>query len=91
MCTSDPSEDNMNTLLFFGHLPFSLKMATISSHGTAPGRSHAAHVLSDREWCILDTVRPPQEKEHSTSVDVAVSNESDTKYHMQIGLHTRDR
>jgi hypothetical protein len=98
MCTSDPSEDNANTLLFFGRLPLSLKMATISSRGTAPGKSHhapntdAARVLSsDREWRILDTVRPPREKERSTSVDVAVSNESDTKYYTQIGLLTGDR
>ena len=79
--TSDPSEDTAKTLLFFGCLPLSLKMAMISSHGTAPGRSHhipstdATWVLSsEREWHIFDTVRPPWEKAHSTLVDVAVSN-----------------
>jgi hypothetical protein len=86
MCTSDPSEDTADTLLFFGRLPLSLKMAIISSRGTAPGRSHhfpntdAACVLSsDREWHILDTVRPPHEKACSTSVDVANNNMSQTQ------------
>ena len=66
------------TLLFFGRLPLSLNTVIISSRGTAPGKSHhepstdAAHVLSsDSECRILDTVRPPQEKALSTSVDVA--------------------
>ena len=55
-----------------------LKVEMISSQGIAGGKSHyelnivAALVdSSEREWCIFETVKPPHENAHSTSVDVA--------------------
>ena len=64
-----------------GLLLLSLKAVIISSHGIACGKLHhefstiAALVdSSKREWHILETVRPPRENAHSTSVDVARNN-----------------
>ena len=81
--TSSPSEVKTTVLFPFGRLLLSRKTVIISSHGTAPGKSHhdlsteAAHVLSsESEWHIFDTVSPPQEKALSTSVDVAKQNNS---------------
>src|ERR1700734_4130022 len=63
-----------------GLLLLSLKAVMISSRGIACGKLHhelstvAALVdSSEREWRILENVRPPRENARSTSVDVARS------------------
>jgi hypothetical protein len=60
------------------HLLLSQMDATTSSCRMAPASEHhepktvaARTDSSESECCIFDTVSPPREKAHSTSVDVA--------------------
>jgi hypothetical protein len=71
-------EESSAGFLPFGHLALLSNTVMISSFGIAPGREHhdpkteaARTDSSEREWRILETVKPPWEKARSTSVDVA--------------------